>query len=130
MRSKKGTFVPKKCTIVPDGFQSGGLALSFAEAISAALRRELGNTSGAIKIVMRWTGASERTVKYWFTGERGPSGEHLVLLAAHSDAVFRTILVLAGRNQNLLAPRWHEAWTGLKEAMDRMRAEIEVPRSE
>ena len=26
-----------------------------------------------IKSAMRWTGASERTVKYWFRGERAPS---------------------------------------------------------
>lgn len=127
MRSKTGTFVPKKCTVVPDGFQSDRHAVSFAEAISAALRRELGNTSGAIKIVMRWTRASERTVKYWFTGERGPSGEHLVLLAAHSDVVFRTILDLAGRSHAPSGARLLEAWTELKGAVELMRTEIDGP---
>lgn len=83
------------------------------------------NTSGAIKIVMRWTHASQRTVKYWFTGKRGPSGEHLVLLAAHSDAVFGAILDLAGRNREPGDPRWHEAWARLKDAMDVMRSEID-----
>lgn len=125
MRSKKGTFVPKRCTIVPDGFQSGDCAVSFAEAISAALHRELGNTSGAIKIVMRWTHASQRTVKYWFTGRRGPSGEHLVLLAANSDAVFEAILVLAGRSRTPAGPSLQEAWAKLKKAMDQMRSEID-----
>ena len=46
---------------------------------------------------MRWTGASERTVKYWFAGERGPGGEHLVSLAQHSDAVLVVLLALADR---------------------------------
>jgi hypothetical protein len=46
---------------------------------------------------MRWTGASERTAKYWLSGERGPSGEHLILLAQHSDAVLETILTMAMR---------------------------------
>ena len=46
---------------------------------------------------MRWTGASERTVKYWFAGERGPSGEHLILLARHSDAIVLVLLALAER---------------------------------
>jgi hypothetical protein len=47
---------------------------------------------------MRWTGASERTVKYWFAGERGPSGDHLIALARHSDAVLYVVLALAGRH--------------------------------
>lgn len=51
----------------------------------------------AIKTAMRWTGASERTVKYWFAGERGPSGEHLILLTRHSDAIVLVLLALAER---------------------------------
>jgi len=46
---------------------------------------------------MRWTGASERTVKYWIAGERGPSREHLIALARHSDIVFHMVLMLADR---------------------------------
>ena len=52
---------------------------------------------GPIKMAMRWTGASERTVKYWLAGERGPSGDHLIALARHSDAVLFVLLALAGR---------------------------------
>ena len=51
-----------------------------------------------IKMAMRWTGASERTVKYWFAGERGPSGDHLIALVRHSDAVLYVVLALAGRH--------------------------------
>ncbi|MDP2739716.1 MAG: hypothetical protein Q8O82_13700 [Pseudorhodobacter sp.] len=47
--------------------------------------------------MMGWTGASERTVKYWLSGERGPNGEHLILLAQHSDAALVTILTMAER---------------------------------
>lgn len=47
---------------------------------------------------MRWTGASERTVKYWIAGERGPSGEHLIALARNSDIVFHMVLLLADRH--------------------------------
>lgn len=72
----------------------------YAAAIAAALRQELGDTNGAIKIAMRWTHASERTVKYWLAGSRGPSGEHLVLLARHSDAVFSTLIILTGRQRS------------------------------
>ena len=48
---------------------------------------------------MRWTGASERTVKNWLAAKSGPSGEHLVALIRHSDAVFEALMRLAGRDQ-------------------------------
>jgi hypothetical protein len=63
-----------------------------------ALHEELDDIHRAIKTAMRWTGASERTVKYWFSGERGPSSDHLIALARHSDAVLYVVLALAGRN--------------------------------
>lgn len=65
---------------------------------SDGLHEELDDTHKAIKMAMRWTGASERTVKYWFSGERGPSGDHLIALARHSDAVLYGVLALAGRH--------------------------------
>ena len=74
-----------------------GIPGDYRAAIALALHSELGSTHRAIKTAMRWTGASERTVKYWFAGERGPSGEHLVSLAHHSDAVLIALLVLADR---------------------------------
>ena len=42
-------------------------------------------------------GARERTVKNWFNGTKGPNGEHLITLAARSDAAFDGLLDLAGR---------------------------------
>ncbi len=33
-------------------------------------------------------------MKYWFSGERGPSGDHLVALARHLDAVLYVVLRL------------------------------------
>jgi len=51
-----------------------------------------------LNLAMRWTGASERTVKYWLAGERGPSGDHLIALVRHSDAVLFMLLALAGRH--------------------------------
>ena len=69
----------------------------FEQAIAAALKGELGSTHRAIKTVMRWTGASERTVKHWFAGTHGPSGQNLIALARHSDAVLMYFLVRANR---------------------------------
>ena len=93
MRIKMGTSVPKMGTTVHLGADQA----AYRKAISDTLRRELGHTHQAIKTVMRWTGASERTAKYWLSGERGPSGEHLIRLAQHSDAVLITILTMAER---------------------------------
>jgi hypothetical protein len=93
MRIKMGTVVPKMGTTVHLAADQA----RYREAVAAALRAELGPTHQAIKTAMRWTGASERTVKYWLSGERGPSGEHLILLAQHPDAVLVTILTMAER---------------------------------
>jgi len=49
---------------------------------------------------MRWTRASERAVKGWISGKRGPSGEHLILLMACSDAVLAAILKVTGRERS------------------------------
>lgn len=93
MQAKMGTVVPKTGTTV----HLAADQTLYRKVIADALRTELGPTHQAIKQAMRWTGASERTVKYWLSGERGPSGEHLILLAQHSDAVLMTILTMAHR---------------------------------
>lgn len=63
--------------------------VNFARLISATLRAELGSTHRALKTIMRWTGASERSAKHWFAGTHGPSGDHLVALARHFDALLK-----------------------------------------
>lgn len=69
----------------------------FRQAVAMALKSELGRTHQAIKTVMDWTDASERTVKHWFAGTHGPSGHHLIAIICHSDAVFRFVLFASGR---------------------------------
>ena len=69
----------------------------YSRAIAVALRQDLRNVRGATKIVMQWTGARERTAKNWFSGSKGPSGEHLVGLVRNSDAVLFGLLELSGR---------------------------------
>lgn len=93
MRIKTGTIVPKTGKMM----HLEADVAAYRSAIAIALRDELGLTHRAVKTAMRWTGASERTVKYWMAGERGPSGEHLIALARHSDIVFHMILLLADR---------------------------------
>lgn len=76
-----------------------------ASAIGEALRRELGSSHQATKTVMRWTGASDRSAKNWIGGTRVPSGEHLILLARHSDAVMTAVMILARRDHLIVGPR-------------------------
>jgi hypothetical protein len=94
MRIKMGTVVPKMGTVVHLDTQK----TDYRRAIAIALHEELGSTHRAIKSAMRWTGASERTVKYWFAGERGPRGDHLIALARNSDLVLYVFLTLADRH--------------------------------
>jgi hypothetical protein len=70
---------------------------AYPAAIAHALQRQLGGSRQAVKTVMRWTGAGERTVKNWFAGDNGPSGRHLTALARHSDEVLAAFLALSGR---------------------------------
>jgi hypothetical protein len=111
MLSKKGKVFPNR-----DG-QSHS-EIDYATAIAAALREDLGGTHQATKTVMRWTGASERTVKNWFAARSGPSGEHLVALIHHSDRAFETLLLLAGREQAVAARKLIEARDSLERMLE------------
>lgn len=75
----------------------------FAVLIAMAMLAEWGETPSARKEVGRITSANERTVRNWFEGRNGPSGENLVTLVRHSDAVFATVLELSGRESLLPA---------------------------
>lgn len=63
----------------------------YAREIGNALRSEIAATGRSAKDIMRWTRASERAVKGWISGKRGPSGEHLIPLMAcyPADGMFR-----------------------------------------
>ena len=92
---------------------SGG----FASAIAAALQKDFGGTRSAIKTIMRLTTANERAVKNWFEGRNGPSGEFLILLCRHSDAVLETLLTLSGRSELVKAKKLVDAKSKLREML-------------
>lgn len=87
VRAKSGKKLPRA-----NG--SKAEAERYTPAIAAALRRGVGSGGGAAKLLERWTGASNRTVRGWLSGTRGPSGEHLLLIARHSPAVLVAVLAL------------------------------------
>src|SRR5258708_22849114 len=103
---------------------------SYPTAVAHALQRQLGGTHQAVKTVMRWTGASERTVKNWFAGSSGPSGYHLLALARHSDEVLAMFLALAGRQQNSVAIKLIDARNTIATVLEEIAFFIESKQSQ
>lgn len=116
----KGNVLPKLGKELPITGRSGSIA--YAPAIAEALSSELRGSNRAIKTVMRWTGASERTVKGWLSGTSGPNGEHLISLLQNSDALLERVLGLAGRG-SLIEGRRLES---LKNTMAQAVATVEA----
>ena len=110
---------PKKGKTFPDVDNASLPEKRYAVAIAAALSGELSDSHRAIKTVMRWAGASERTVKNWFAGTSGPSGEHLIAVVHHSDAVLTSVMLMAGRNDIAAAKK-------LVDARDTLVAMLEI----
>src|SRR6202044_1253876 len=104
MGSKVGNGFPQRGNELPFSEQ-GASHTSYERAIAAALRRELGGRRYAAKTLMRWTGASARTVKHWLAGSTGPSGAHLIELMRFSDIVFDAVVRMAARDPNTDAAR-------------------------
>lgn len=101
--------------VLPDNGRLG--AGAFAAAIAAALHSEYGGTRAAVKTIVALTAANERAVRNWLDGRNGPSGELLVALCRHSDAVLETVLLLAGRNDLLTAKKLTDAKSKLREML-------------
>ena len=116
---KKGKFFPTK-----NGYADTGCTdeeSDFAAAIAAALNRSLGPTRAGAKTVSAWTGANEKTVKNWFSGRYGPSGQHLVDLVRHSDEVLGTFLAMAGREDLMVATKLVAAEQAISELLIAVR---------
>jgi hypothetical protein len=120
---------PKKGNLFPAGLSADrGCdpnvgSRNFAAEISSALNDAFGKTPAHIKIVATWTGANERTVKNWFAGNYGPSGEHLITLIKHSDAVLGVVLSMADRRQLLISSKIDEIEKRLTELADFIRSQ-------
>jgi hypothetical protein len=79
-----------------DGGGAASDAMNFADEIATALDKMLRDGEIRIKTVAGWTGANERTVKNWVSGQYGPCGSHLIVLMRHSDEVLESVLLMAG----------------------------------
>jgi hypothetical protein len=104
----------------------------YASSISDVLRAELGNSHQAIKTLMRWTGANERTTKNWLSGANGPSGEHLLEIMRNSDLVFECVLELIDRKVILSHRKLeevHDALQATAQLLSEMIQSKDLPRS-
>ena len=116
---KKGKFFPKENRYTGNG--GNEVDSCFVDEITSALRRSLGDSRAGVKTVASWTGANEKTVKNWFAGKYGPSGEHLVALARHSDEVLGTFLAMAGRENLMVATKLVAAERAIAELLVEVR---------
>ncbi|MDQ7776824.1 MAG: hypothetical protein Q4615_13600 [Paracoccus aminovorans] len=60
-------------------------------------------------------------MKNWFAGRYGPSGEHLVALARHSDEVLGVFLAMAGREELMAATKLAAAEQAIEELLATVR---------
>jgi hypothetical protein len=108
---------PKKGNLFPGGNDRENGSGKYASIIATALQKELGNSHRATKTVMRWTGASERTVKHWLAGHNGPGGAYLIVLMRESETVYEAVLAAAGRRDAIVAARVLAAHRTIAEVM-------------
>jgi hypothetical protein len=111
---------PKKGKSFPGGVRPARQGLNYVAVVAAGLRKELGDTHQAIKTIMKWTGANERTVKNWLAGRYGPNGGHLIDLFRNSDEVLDTFLRLAGREEVIAAQELITVREALAQALGRI----------
>lgn len=95
---------------------------AFPKLIADALHHEWGSSLSSRKIVSRITNANERAVKNWFEARNGPSGENLVELMKHSDAVFNAMLLASERRGRLQAIKLEAMEQSLRELLGLIEA--------
>lgn len=103
---------------------------AFPQLIAGALREEWGTSPSARKAVGLITRANERAVRNWFEGRNGPSGENLVCLIQHSDAVLSAVLRASHRDELLPAVALVRLKATLQLAIDSLEQAFPQPNSE
>ena len=95
-----------------------GHAKTFAGMVSTVLQESVGGRPSAVKLVARWTGAGERTVKNWFAGSCAPKGDHFRELVRHCPEMLDAFLQSAGRHDQVVLVRIGQIETALREALE------------
>lgn len=73
---------------------------AYAETIAELLRREHGNSHGAVKTIMKLTDASERTVKHWMSAQHGPETIFFLRLITNSSVIRAFVMDLIEGSQD------------------------------
>lgn len=92
--------------------------MTFAEMVSMVLRQSVGGRPSAVKLVARWTGAGERTVKNWFAGSCAPKGDHFRELVRHCPEMLDAFLVSIGRHDQVVLAKVGQIEAALLEALE------------
>ena len=92
----------------------------FTAFIAETLRDAFGDSGKAVKMVMAYTGAGERTVKNWFQAKNGPNGANLIELVRHSDEVLEAVLFLSGREEILMVKMLADTRSAVVEMLEIM----------
>ena len=71
----------------------------------------------AVKLVARWTGARERTVKNWFAGSCAPKGDHFRELVRHCPEMLDAFLMSVDRQDHLALAKVVQVEAALLEAL-------------
>ncbi len=85
-------MLPKKGSKLPNwpGFLGDREVLAFT--VANLLKKEHGDSHRAIKELMRQTGASERTVKHWLSGQHAPEAMFFLRLVVSSPVMRAFVL--------------------------------------
>lgn len=87
MLPKKGRKLPAWSGVLRD-------RETYAQTISELLHKEHGQNRQTIKLLMRQTHASERTVKHWLSGQHGPDTVFFLRLMVSSPVIRAFVLGL------------------------------------
>lgn len=123
-------MLPKKGRMLHPWNGLARSAKDYAELIADALRQEHGNTHRTVKTIMGWTGASERSVKNWLSGDFGPSGYFLMRLCVKSPAVRGLVMELLAEPDMIAPPLGDasiEAESAMPSSVDSSVSEYAVP---
>jgi hypothetical protein len=120
---KKGKSFPKGGDRNNSNGGGGSLdgSINYALEIASALEGTLRDRNTRIKTVAGWTGANERTLKNWPSGQYGPCGAHLVVLIQHSDEVLNAVLSMARRHDLVFAQKLDDLEQRMLELMSTVK---------
>lgn len=90
---------------------------AFAAMVATVLHGRFEERPASIKVVARWTGASERTVKNWFSGHCAPRGHFFRSLVLNCPEMLDAFLLSVGGGDRLAAAKLMEVQRVLREAL-------------